>query len=114
MVREAMLLEHQGRLPEAITGYQRVLERWPQLPDCWYRLGLLQRKARRFSAARESYQQAIDRDVKRPEEVYLNRSVLPRRRRAAPSRLRACGRSESRFIRVLRVAPGITRSNTMR
>jgi tetratricopeptide (TPR) repeat protein len=76
MVREAMLLERQGRVPEAISVYQRVLARWPQLPDCWYRLGFLQRNARQFSAALESYQQALDRGVKRPEEVHLNRGVI--------------------------------------
>ncbi len=76
LVREAMRLERQERLPEAIAAYQRLLARWPQLPDCWYRLGFLQRKARLFSAALESYQQALERGVKRPEEVHLNRGVI--------------------------------------
>ena len=50
--------------------------RWPDLPDSWYNLALLQRKLRRFDAALASYQQALDRDVSRPEEVHLNRGVI--------------------------------------
>ena len=51
MVREARLLDRQGRLPAAIAAYQSLLARWPALPDCWYSLALLQRKTRQFSAA---------------------------------------------------------------
>jgi len=55
MVREARLLDRQGRLPAAIAAYQSLLARWPALPDCWYSLALLQRKTRQFSAALQSY-----------------------------------------------------------
>jgi Tfp pilus assembly protein PilF len=76
MVREALLLDRQGRMPEAIAAYQRVLARWPALPDCWYSLAVLQRKTRQFSAALASYQQALDQGVRKPEEVHLNRGVI--------------------------------------
>src|SRR5260370_14565769 len=76
MVREALLLDRQGRVPEAIAAYQRVLAHWPALPDCWYSLALLQRKAMQFSAALASYQQALDQGVRKPEEVHLNRGVI--------------------------------------
>jgi tetratricopeptide (TPR) repeat protein len=76
MVREAVILDRQGRMAEAITAYQAVLARWPMLSDCWYHLALLQRRAGQFSAALASYQRALDFGVKRPEEVHLNRGVI--------------------------------------
>jgi tetratricopeptide (TPR) repeat protein len=41
MLREAALLERAGRLAEAEATYDRLLARWPNLPDTWYNLGLL-------------------------------------------------------------------------
>jgi len=76
MLREAMLLERAGRLPEAQAAYERLLARWPDLPESWYNLAVLQRRSRRFDAALASYQQALDRGVSRPEEVHLNRGVI--------------------------------------
>ena len=75
-VRDAMLLERAGRLAEAEVAYETLLARWPDLPESWYNLGVLQRRARRFDAALASYQQALDRGVARPEEVHLNRGVI--------------------------------------
>ena len=54
----------------------RILERWPDLADCWYNLGLLQRKLRRFDAALAAYAEALARGVRQPEEVHLNRAVI--------------------------------------
>jgi hypothetical protein len=76
MLREAVLLERAGRLTEALAAYERLLIRWPDPPDTWYNLALLQRKTRSFDAALASYQQALDRGVTRPEEVHLNRGVI--------------------------------------
>jgi len=75
-LREARLLQRQGRIPEAIAAYQGLLARWPDLPDGWYSLAVLQRSARQFAAALESYQQALSRGVRKPEEVHLNRAVI--------------------------------------
>lgn len=76
MVREAMRLDREGRAAEALAAYERVLARWPGLPDCWYNLAVLQRNARQFSAALASYQEALDRGVTKPEVVHLNRGVI--------------------------------------
>jgi tetratricopeptide (TPR) repeat protein len=76
MVNDAILLDRQGRTPEAIAAYRRLLESWPGLPDCWYNLGLLQRRAGEFAAALASYGEALERGVAQPEEVHLNRSVI--------------------------------------
>lgn len=75
-VRAAMLLERAGRFDEAEAAYEALLARWPDLPDTWYNLGVLQRRARRFDAALASYGQALARGVDRPEEVHLNRGVI--------------------------------------
>ncbi len=76
MGQEALQLERAGRLDEAEAAYQRLLARWPDLPDTWFNLAVLQRKARRFEAALASYQQALDRGVSQPEEAHLNRGVI--------------------------------------
>ncbi len=76
MLHEAVLLERSGRLPEAEAAYERLLARWPDLPESWYNLAVLQRRARRFDAALASYRQALDRGVSKPEEVHLNRGVI--------------------------------------
>lgn len=76
LLHSAAALEKAGRLTEAEAVYQRLLARWPDLPDTWYNLALLQRRAGRFDAALASYQQALDRGVSGPEEVHLNRGVI--------------------------------------
>lgn len=76
LLHNAQLLERAGRLAEAEAVYVQVLSRWPDLPNSWYNLALLQRRAGRFEAALASYQQALDRGVSQPEEVHLNRGVI--------------------------------------
>lgn len=76
LLREASRLRTLGRVDEAIDGYERLLEAKPDLPDSWYNLGWLQRKARRFEAALESYGRALDLGIRDPEEVHLNRAVI--------------------------------------
>ena len=76
LLQQAALHERSGRLPEAIAAYERLLKRWPALPNSWYNLALLQRRAGRYDAALASYRQALDRGVTQPEEVHLNRSVI--------------------------------------
>jgi tetratricopeptide (TPR) repeat protein len=76
MVSEALQLDREGRSPEAIVAYQRLLDTWPGLPDCWYNLGLLQRRTGEYSAALQSYKEALERHVAQPEQVHLNRGVI--------------------------------------
>ena len=90
---EAARLERAGRLEEAASVYQRLLARSPDLPDCWYNLGLLQRRLRRFHEALASYAQALARGTRAPEELHLNRAVIfadcLRQEAAAEGELRA-------------------------
>jgi tetratricopeptide (TPR) repeat protein len=76
MAAAAVQLERLGRLDEAEAAYARLLARWPDLPECWFNLAVLQRRARRYEAALASYRQALDRGVSRPEEAHLNRGVI--------------------------------------
>jgi tetratricopeptide (TPR) repeat protein len=76
LVRAAQELQRQGRVPEAIAAYQRILAHWPALADCWFNLAVLQRHERQLDAALDSYQRALEAGIARPEEVHLNRSVI--------------------------------------
>lgn len=76
LLREASRLRTLGQVDEAIAAYQRLLAAKPDLADSWYNLGWLQRKARRFEDALESYQRALDLDIGGPEEVRVNRAVI--------------------------------------
>ena len=76
LLREAARFEQAGQLAQAAGAYERILAQWPDLADCWYNLGLLQRKLGRFDAALASYAQALAHRVRQPEEVHLNRAVI--------------------------------------
>ncbi len=76
MLSEAASLRREGRTEAAASAYERLLARFPDLPDSWYNLALLQRALGRYEAALLSYQQALDRGVSAPEEVHLNRGVI--------------------------------------
>ena len=75
-LHNAQMLERAGRLVEAEACYVQLLARWPDLANTWYNLALLQRRAGRFDAALNSYQQALQLNVSQPEEVHLNRAVI--------------------------------------
>ena len=76
LLGEASRLRAAGRVDEAIIAYQRLLKANPDLPDSWYNLGFLQRRARRFKDALDSYAKALDHGVAGPEEVHVNRAVI--------------------------------------
>lgn len=76
LLSKASALREAGRIDEAIGAYRQLLLIEPQLPDSWYNLGWLQRQARQFDEALESYAEALARGVSEPEEVYLNRAVI--------------------------------------
>jgi len=76
LIREADALREAGRLGEAEAAYLSILGRWPALPDCWFNLGVVQRRSGRFEAALASYQQALMRGISGPEEVHVNRAVI--------------------------------------
>jgi tetratricopeptide (TPR) repeat protein len=76
LVSEAQMLQRLERVPEAIEAYKRIVARWPDQADCWFNLGVLQRKQRQLQEALASYQNALDYGISSPEEVHLNRSVI--------------------------------------
>ena len=76
LLGEASRLRLAGRVDEAIIAYQRLLKAKPDLPDSWYNLGFLQRRARRFKDALDSYAKALDLGIAGPEEVHVNRAVI--------------------------------------
>ncbi|MFZ5670915.1 MAG: tetratricopeptide repeat-containing sulfotransferase family protein [Pseudomonadota bacterium] len=76
LLGRAARLRRAGRTDEALAAYEQLLARWPDLPDSWFNLALLQRRAGRPDAALASYRQALDRGVEGPEEVRLNRAVI--------------------------------------
>lgn len=76
MVHEALELQRQNRVVEAIEAYQRVLNRWPALANCWFNLGFLLRLVRSFDQALFCYQKALDLGIPEPESVHLNRAVI--------------------------------------
>jgi tetratricopeptide (TPR) repeat protein len=76
LLETAARLERAGRLEEAAAAYRELLAQDAELADCWYNLGLLERRLGRFDAALEAYAQALERGVSHPEEVHLNRAVI--------------------------------------
>jgi tetratricopeptide (TPR) repeat protein len=76
LLRAAAAHRQAGRVPEAIEAYRRLLKLRPNLPDTWYNLGLMLRRAGQPDAALAAYGQALVRGVKQPEEVRLNRAVI--------------------------------------
>jgi tetratricopeptide (TPR) repeat protein len=76
LLERAGALRRAGRFDEAIAAYRALLERQPDLPDSWYNLGWLQRQARLYEAALDSYGEALERGVRDPEEIHVNRAVI--------------------------------------
>lgn len=76
LLAEATRLRERGRLPEAIEAYRRLLIAFPALPDSWYNLGWLLRRAGLAEAALAAYDEALARNVRDPEEVHLNRAAI--------------------------------------
>ena len=98
LIREANALRQAGRLVEAEAAYGRILNRWPALADCWFNLGVVQRRAGNLNAALLSYQQALARGISAPEEVHLNRAVIY-------TKLRQDGAAENELRDALKANP---------
>lgn len=93
-----------NRVPEAIAAYERVLSRWPDLPNSWYNLGLLQRQAGKLQSALESYRRALMLGISAAEEVHLNCGVIYmdlRQEEAAEHELRTALRLNPEYIPAL-------------
>ena len=76
LLQEASALRRAGRVAEAIAAYRRLLDVRPDLADSWYNLGWLQKQARSFEDALESYARALEAGVSEAETVHLNRAVI--------------------------------------
>lgn len=76
LLAAATSLMAEGKRPEAIAVYRRLLASEPRLPDSWYNLGLLLRQEGRFEEALDAYEEALKRGVAEPEEVHVNRAVI--------------------------------------
>jgi tetratricopeptide (TPR) repeat protein len=102
LLRHANLLLNGGDVAEAIDAHERLLELRPELPDSWFNLAWLQRRARRFEDSLRSYGEALRRGVARPEEVHLNRAVILseqlERIEAAETELMEAVRLNPRFV----------------
>lgn len=75
-LRQAQAARAAGRFKEAAEAYSALLALRPDLPDTWFNLALMLRGADRPNEALEAYQEALERRVSGPEEVYLNRAVI--------------------------------------
>lgn len=73
---EAERLLRAGRTDEAIAAYRHLLSRDPARADDWFNLGWLQKGARDFEGALESYAEALARGISGAEEVHLNRAAI--------------------------------------
>ena len=73
---EASALRNAGRVAEAIAAYRDVLAIEPNLPDSWYNLAWLLRRAHESSQALDAYNEALRRGISGAEEVWLNKGVI--------------------------------------
>ena len=76
LAQRAASLRRAGRIDEAIAAYEELLKAEPNRPDSWYNLAWLQRHARRYEQALSSYGEALNRGVRDPQDVHLNRAVI--------------------------------------
>ena len=76
IARRASEALRSGRLDEALIAHRQLVALRPDLADAWFNLAYLQRCARSFEEALESYDRAIRAGVRGPEEAHLNRAVI--------------------------------------
>jgi len=76
MIDTAVSLDRAGRLSEASDAYRKLLALRPNLANCWYNLGVVERRLGRFDTALAAYQRALEWGAPQPEGVHLNRAVI--------------------------------------
>lgn len=76
LLRTAAELFRSGPVPAAITAYEALLAEEAALPDSWFNLAMLYRRARRFDEALVAYRHALDLNISAAEEVYLQRGII--------------------------------------
>ncbi len=73
---QASALRQAGKVAEAVAAYRALLAEAPGLPDSWYNLGWLLRRAGDPIGALEAYDRALSLSISGPEEVLLNKGVI--------------------------------------
>ena len=74
--RRASQLFRSGDVAGTISAYQRLLAVRPDLPNSWFNLGIVLRKAQRAEQALQAYANALKLQIDEPEEVHLQRGVI--------------------------------------
>lgn len=89
LLNTASRLRETGNVPDAIAAYRALLSEYPDLPDSWYNLGWLLRRAGMAQEAFAAYEEALTRGVKGAEEVHLNRAAILSDAMARPAEAKA-------------------------
>jgi tetratricopeptide (TPR) repeat protein len=89
LLNTAARLRETGPVPDAIAAYKTLLAEYPDLPDSWYNLGWLLRRASMAQDALAAYDEALKRGVKGAEEVHLNRAAILADSLARPTEAKA-------------------------
>jgi len=76
LVRQAARLFGEGPVDAAIAAHHALLDAYPDDPDSWYNLALLERRARRPAASLVALDEALARGIMGAEEVWLQRGVV--------------------------------------
>jgi tetratricopeptide (TPR) repeat protein len=74
--RQAMLSQARGDFERAARGFRRLLDQHPHEPDDWYNLAWVLRRLGEFEEALAACDEALKREVVKPEEVHLNRAAI--------------------------------------
>jgi tetratricopeptide (TPR) repeat protein len=97
--RLASLLDGLGQTDAAISHYQRLLKRQPEMAAAHFNLALLYKKNKLYAEALASYENAIRLGIDTVQEVYSNMGVLY-------SELRQANTAAEMYERALEVDPG--------
>ncbi len=76
LLRTAAQLFRSGVVAEAIAAYEALLAHEPALPDSWFNLAMLYRRARRPDEALAAFRRALDLGIAEAEEVHVQRGVI--------------------------------------
>lgn len=74
--RRAAQLFDAGDVAAAIPAYQALLAVGPDIPNSWFNLAMLLRRARRYDEAMTAYAKALVLGIDAAEEVHLRRAVI--------------------------------------
>lgn len=75
-MRRAAQLFREGRHAEALPAYRQLLAAYPDLPDSWFNLAMLERAAGDPNAALASYDRALALGITGPAEVHVRRAAI--------------------------------------